>query len=515
MVAPVAAPSPAAPPPILPLVGSARVLATLALALATFMNVLDTTIANVSIPTIAGDLGVSASQGTWIITSFAVSNAISLPLTGWLARRFGAVRVFIFATLLFVVASALCGLATSLAMLVVCRVAQGLVAGPMIPLSQALLLQCYPPEKSGSALAVWSSTTTVAPVVGPILGGWISDNTLWGWIFYINIPVGLLAAGLGWMLLKHRETPTLRLSVDGVGLALLVVWVGALQLTLDRGKELDWFGSPQIVALSIVAVVTFCFFIVWERGQQHPIVDLALFKRPSFALGTLALAMGYGVFFANIVVQPLWMQQYMGYTATWAGLATAPGALLAILLMPLVGKSLHKVGPRIFAVIAFVVLALSSFMRGGFNTEMTFVDMIVPQLIQGIALACFFVPLSSIILSGLDSGQTAAAAGLSNFARITAGAFGASISITLWENRAALHHAHLSESITPYHPAAQMSLAALENQGMTREQALAAIDRLINTQAATLSAVEFFWASGVVFLLLIGVTVFAKAAKTR
>ncbi|GHU27201.1 multidrug resistance protein [Betaproteobacteria bacterium] len=506
-----------APPAIPPLEGSARLLATLALALATFMNVLDTTIANVSIPTIAGDLGVSASQGTWIITSFAVSNAISLPLTGWLARRFGAVRVFVWATLLFVVASILCGLATSLAMLVIFRVMQGLVAGPMIPLSQSLLLQCYPAEKSGSALAVWSSTTTVAPVVGPILGGWISDNVTWGWIFYINIPVGLVAAGMGWMLLKHRESPTARLPIDRLGLALLVVWVGALQLTLDRGKELDWFSSPQIVVLSLVALVAFCFFLVWERGEAHPIVDLALFKRRSFALGTLALALGYGVFFANIVIQPLWMQQYMGYTATWAGLATAPGAILAIIIMPLVGKTLHKIDPRIFAVTAFVVLAFSSFLRARFNTDMTFVDMIVPQLVQGIALACFFVPLSSILLSGLGPAQTAAAAGLSNFARITAGAFGASLSITLWENRAALHHAQLSESITPYHPAAQISLAALENQGMTREQVLASIDRLINVQAATLSAVEFFWASGVVFLLLIGVTVFAKAetAKAR
>ncbi|MDR3087305.1 MAG: DHA2 family efflux MFS transporter permease subunit, partial [Azoarcus sp.] len=275
--------APAHPPP---LEGSARTLATISLALATLMNVLDTTIVNVSIPTIAGDIGVSANQGTWVITSFAVANAISVPLTGWLAQRFGQVRVFVCSTLLFVLASWLCGLSKSLETLVMFRVIQGLVAGPMIPLSQSLLLQCYPPAKAGLALAVWSMTTTVAPVIGPILGGWISDNMAWGWIFYINIPTGLVAAGASWMLLKHRELPTARLPVDAVGLALLVIWVGAMQLMLDRGKELDWFGSTQIVTLTIVAVVGFCFFLVWEFTEKHPIVDLSLFKRPSFAFGT-------------------------------------------------------------------------------------------------------------------------------------------------------------------------------------------------------------------------------------
>ncbi|MDR2093460.1 MAG: DHA2 family efflux MFS transporter permease subunit [Azoarcus sp.] len=493
-------PTPAGFPP---LEGRARILATLSLALATLMNVLDTTIANVSIPTISGDIGVSASQGTWVITSFAVANAISVPLSGWLAQRFGQVRVFVISTLLFVLASWLCGLSRSLDMLITFRVVQGLVAGPMIPLSQSLLLQCYPEAKRGTSLAIWSMTTTVAPVIGPILGGWISDNMAWGWIFYINIPAGLLAAGMSWMLLKHRELPTARLPVDTIGLALLVIWVGAMQLTLDRGKELDWFASTEIVALSVVAVVGFCFFLAWELTEKHPIVDLHLFRRSSFAFGTLALSLGYGLFFAGIVVQPLWMQQYMGYTATWAGLATAPAGLLAILFMPLVGKSLGKIDPRIFAAMAFAILALASFMRAGFNTDMRFFDMVVPQLVQGVAMAGFFVPLTAILLSGLDPAQVPAAAGLSNFARITAGAFGASISVTLWENRAALHHAQLAEAIDPYRPAARMALEELQKRGMDQAQALATINRMIDTQSATLSLTEFFWASGIVFLLLI------------
>ncbi|MDR0702574.1 MAG: DHA2 family efflux MFS transporter permease subunit [Azoarcus sp.] len=496
-----------------PLEGRARVLATLSLALATLMNVLDTTIANVSIPTISGDIGVSASQGTWVITSFAVANAISVPLSGWLARRFGQVRVFVVSTLLFVLASWLCGLSRSLDMLITFRVIQGLVAGPMIPLSQSLLLQCYPAAKSGTALAIWSMTTTVAPVIGPILGGWISDNMAWGWIFYINIPAGLLAAGMSWMLLKQRESPAARLPVDTVGLVLLAVWVGAMQLTLDRGKELDWFGSTEIVALTVIAVVGFCFFLAWELTEKHPIVDLGLFKKSSFTSGTLALSLGYGIFFAGIVVQPLWMQQYMGYTATWAGLATAPAGLLAILFMPLVGKSLGKVDPRIFAALAFAILALASFMRAGFNTDMAFFDMVAPQLVQGIAMAGFFVPLTAILLSGLDPAQVPAAAGLSNFARITAGAFGASISVTLWENRAALHHAQLAEAIDPYRPAARMALEELQKRGMDQAQALATINRMIDTQSATLSLTEFFWASGGAFLLLITLLLLARPSR--
>ena len=210
------------------------------------MNVLDTSIANVSIPAIAGDLAVSPDQGTWVITSFGVANAISLPLTGWLTQRYGQVRLFVASVLLFVIASFLCALAPTLGLLIAFRVLQGAVAGPMIPLSQSLLLSSYPKAKAGTALALWGVTTLVAPVVGPLLGGWITDNISWPWIFYINIPVGIAAAFATWLIYRPRETATHKLPIDGVGLGLLVVWVGALQVMLDKGKDLDWFGSTQI-----------------------------------------------------------------------------------------------------------------------------------------------------------------------------------------------------------------------------------------------------------------------------
>src|SRR5215831_12157216 len=248
--------------------GKPLALTALALALGTFMQVLDMTTANVSLPTIAGTLGTSADQGTWIITSFAIANGISVPLTGWLMQRFGVVRTFIASVAAFTLASLLCGLAWNLEWLIAFRVLQGAVSGPIIPGSQALLLMLFPPARKGMALALWSMTTLVAPICGPIFGGWISDNATWPWIFYINLPVGIFAAGVCWYYLRNRETPTRKLPIDTVGLGLLVVWVGALQIMLDKGKNEDWFESPAIVVLTVVAAIAFVAWLIWELTEK-------------------------------------------------------------------------------------------------------------------------------------------------------------------------------------------------------------------------------------------------------
>jgi len=495
------APGPAAPPP---LTGGRLLLATLGLSLATFMNVLDTTIANVSIPAIAGDVGVSPNQGTWVITSFGVANAIAVPLTGWLTQRFGQVKLFVASVLLFVMASLLCGLATNLETLIAFRIMQGLVAGPMTPLSQALLLQSFPRAKAGMALAMWGMTATAAPVFGPVLGGLLTDNYTWPWIFYINIPVGLFAAWLTWRVLKDRESPTRRLPIDFVGLALLVVWVGALQILLDRGRELDWFNSDEIVVLGVVSLVTFCFFLVWELTDHHPIINLRLFQRRNFAVGTVSLALGYGVFFGNVVLMPLWLQQFMGYTATWAGLVTAPVGIVAMLAAPVVGKLLQKRDPRILACIAFFVFALVSFMRAGFNLTVDTWPLVLTQLIQGLAMATFFTPLTAITLSGLTPDRIAAASGLANFLRIMLGAIGSSVWTTLWDRRASLHHAHLAENVSVYAQPAGDTLADLQARGFSLAQALAYLENEINRQAFMLSAIDLFWLSGILFIALSG-----------
>src|SRR5437870_3354813 len=444
-----------------PLKDGALLLGTIALSLATFMNVLDTSIANVSIPAMAGDLGVSPDQGTWVITSFGVANAISLPLTGWLTQRYGQVRLFTASVVLFVLASFLCGLAPSLGLLIVFRVIQGAVAGPMIPLSQSLLLSSYPKKSAGTALAMWAITTLVAPVVGPLLGGWITDNISWPWIFYINIPVGLAAAAVTWMLYQKRETATAKLPIDGIGLGLLVVWVGALQIMLDKGKDLDWFHSGQIITLAIVAVVGLTLFVVWELTDRHPVVDLKLFARRNFWTSTVAMSLAYGTFFGNVVLLPLWLQQYMGYTATLAGMVLAPVGVLAILLTPVVGKTVHKVDPRIFATVAFTILAAVLFMRSHFNTSADFATLLVPTVVQGASMAVFFIPLITLSLSGLAPDRIPAASGLLNFARITAGSFGTSLATTFWDRRASLHHAQLAERVTAYDPSSAPALSGL------------------------------------------------------
>ncbi len=497
-----------------PLTGTQLVLGTVALSLATFMNVLDTSIANVSLPAIAGDLGVSPNQGTWVITSFGVANAISVPLTGWLTMRFGAVRLFTMSVLLFVLTSWLCGFAPSLEWLIAFRVMQGLVAGPMIPLSQTLLMASYPVAKSGMALAMWSMTTLVAPVAGPLLGGWITDNISWPWIFYINVPVGLAAAAVTWGIYRHRETPTRKLPIDGVGLGLLVTWVGAMQIMLDKGKELDWFHSGQIVLLAVTAVVGFLLFLAWELTEAHPIVDLRLFARRNFAFGSLTLAVAYCLFFGNIVLLPLWLQQYMGYTATAAGMALAPVGLLAILLSPVVGKSVSKVDPRMLTTISFLVFALVLWMRSNFTPQADQWTILWPTIVQGAAVACFFIPLMSITMSGLGPDRIAAASGLSNFARITAGAFGTSIATTVWDDRATMHHAHLVERLgNTGDLALGEAWSRLSAGGFSPEQISAQINRMIDQQAFTRAADDVFFASAFLFLLLIGLIWFAKPTR--
>jgi MFS transporter, DHA2 family, multidrug resistance protein len=498
---------------IAPLSGLTLALGTVALSLATFMNVLDTSIANVSLPAIAGDLGVSPDQGTWVITSFGVANAISLPLTGWLTQRYGQVRLFVASVLLFVLASFLCALAPTLGVLIALRVVQGAVAGPMIPLSQSLLLSSFPKAKAGSALAIWGITTLVAPVVGPLLGGWITDNISWPWIFYINVPVGLAAVAVTWMIYRTRESPTRKLPIDGVGLGLLVLWVGALQIMLDKGKDLDWFGSTQIWLLAIAASVGFAVFVVWELTERHPVVDLRLFARRNFWTSSLAMSLAYGAFFGNVVLLPLWLQQYMGYTATEAGMVLAPVGVLAIVLTPFVGRTINKVDPRIFVTGAFLIFAFVMFMRADFNTSADFWTLMVPTIIQGAAVAIFFIPLVTLSLSGLSPDRIPSASGIFNFARITAGSFGTSIATTAWDHRATLHHAQLVEHLSSADAASSQALATLHASGLTPDQSYALLNRLVDQQAFMLSANDVFYVSGLLFLALIVVVWLARPAR--
>lgn len=494
-----------------PLQGGALAMLTLVLSLATFMLVLDSTIANVAIPTIAGDLGASSSQGTWVITSFGVANAISIPITGWLAKRFGEVRLFLIATLLFVLASWLCGIANSLEMLIVFRVLQGAVAGPIIPLSQSLLLNNYPPEKRGMALAFWSMTIVVAPICGPILGGWISDNIHWGWIFFINVPIGLAVVLISWKLLEGRESRISHQPVNTVGLILLALGVGALQLMLDQGRELDWFNSTEIVVLTIIAAVGLIALIIWELTDDNPVVDVSLFKSRNFTVGCVSTSLAFLVYSGTVVLIPLLLQQVYNYTATWAGLAAAPVGLLPILLAPIIGKFGNKIDMRILITVSFMVYALTFYWRAvTFEPEMTFMDVALPQFVQGLAVACFFMPLTTITLSGLPPEKMASASSLFNFLRTLAGSIGTSLTTFIWYNREAVHHTQLTEVINPYNPISQQFFQTMGSFGLSEEQTASYLARQITAQGFIIGANEIFLVSAITFISLVVLIWFAK-----
>ncbi len=496
-----------------PLEGAKLVIGTIAVSLAVFMNVLDTSIANVSIPSISGDLGVSSDQGTWVITSFAVANAISVPLTGWLTQRFGQVRLFMTSIVLFVIASWLCGLAPTLPFLLAARVLQGAVAGPMIPLSQTLLLASYPKAKAPMALSMWSMTTLIAPVAGPILGGWISDNISWPWIFYVNIPVGFVAAIATFAIFRERDSVIRRAPIDTVGLSLLVIWVGSLQIMLDKGKDLDWFNSTTIVVLTLIAVIALAFFIVWELTAEHPVVDLSLFKERNFTGGSIALAVGYGLYFGNLVLLPLWLQTDIGYTATDAGLVLAPVGFFAVFLSPVVGKFLPKVDPRKIATAAFLVFALVFWMRSRYTTGVDTFSLMLPTLIQGIGMAGFFIPLVSITLSGLPGHRIPAASGLSNFVRIMCGGIGTSIFSTAWDHRSIMHHAQLVEQANPYNPVFTNSMTQFGAAGFNQAQGYGMFNNMATIQAAQLGVNDLFYISAAIFVALIGLIWITKPER--
>lgn len=500
------------PPP--PLQGLQLVIATIVVALATFMIVLDSSIANVAIPTIAGNLGVSLDEGTWVITVFAAANAISIPLTGWLTMRLGQIRLFVIAILLFIFASWLCGMASNLPFLLAARILQGFVAGPLIPLSQAILLSSYPREKSSIAMAFWGMTATVGPIAGPALGGWITDSYSWSWIFYINIPIGLIAAFITWIIYRDRDTPRKSLPIDKIGLLLLVIWVGALQIMLDKGKNLDWFNSASIISLGIIALISFCYFIIWELTQEHPVIDLSLFSRRNFTGGTIAIAVGYGVFFGNLVLLPQWLQQDLAYPSLNAGLIMAPVGIFAVITSPIVGKLLPRVDARIIATIAFLMFGLVFFLRSFYTSTVDTWALVIPTLLQGIPVAMFFIPLSMIILSGLPNEKIPAAAGLSNFARIFCGAIGTSIANTVWNDRSILHHAQLTEQATTYTPVFNEFINTSKTAlSLNSTQSYELFNRILTVQADMLGLNDIFWISSLIFIALIPLVWITKPAK--
>ncbi|MBV9930654.1 MAG: DHA2 family efflux MFS transporter permease subunit [Alphaproteobacteria bacterium] len=479
-----------------PLVGTALYVAAILIGLGNFLVVLDTTICNVSVPTIAGNLGVSSTQGTWVITSYAVAEAITVPLTGWLAKKFGAQRTFIACYLSFAVVQFFCGMSHSLGMLLGMRVLLGLVGGPIMPLSQMLLLRIFPKEKATLATVIWAMTTLVGPVAGPILGGIICDNYGWPWIFFIKVPIAA-AAGFALMKLMHGQSdPKAPAFIDKVGLALLVIWVGALQIMLDEGRNQDWFASEEICILGIVALIGFLAFVIWELTEKNPIVDLRIFRHRGFVGAALTYAVGYGAFFASIVLLPLWEQSAMGYTATWAGYATGIMGILAVVSAPFVGKACEKMDPRL--IVSAGILGIGAIMvwrMWTFNPDVTFTQMAWPTLWTGPFMVMFFVPVTGLAMASVKHDEQANAAGLSNFMRTLAGAFATALVQSGWSNATRRNEGEIVNAMQHGRTAVEGLLA----QGVPLDNARAALWQVIEGQSVMLGTLNMF---GVIALCL-------------
>lgn len=504
---------PAAPAPssaLQPLRGFNLALLTLGLSLGTFIEVLDVTVANVAVPTIAGSLGVSNSQGTWVISSYSVAGAIVVPLTGWLARRIGEVRLFLLSVLLFTIASMLCGLAPSFHALVALRIVQGLVSGPMMSLSQTILVRSFPETQRNMAIALWAMTLVIAPILGPVVGGWIIDTYSWPWIFYINLPIGLFSFISCAILLKGRETPIEKPPIDAVGIGLLIFGVGALQMMLDLGRDRAWFQSTFIVTLAVIAFVCIGFLLIWESYEKHPAIDLSLFKERTFASCVAVASLGMMVFSTVAVIFPLWLQTLMGYTAEKAGLATAPVGLLTLIFSLLIAKNMSRLDLRLLSSFGFCVFAGVLFWNSHFTLDMSFGQVIMPRFVQGLGVACFFIPLTTATLSRVPSHRLADASSLSNFMRNMFAAFGTAISVTVWDNRATWHHAVLSESVNRASPATRHYLDMLHAGGIGSGRDLALMDQLVTQQAYMIATNEVFYVSGALCLVLAVMIWFAR-----
>ncbi len=485
-----------------PLYGYKLALGTLALALGSFMNVLDMSIANVALPTIAGDFAVSPTQGTWVITSYAVSEAIFLPLTGFLSKRIGEVRQFLFATILFVIASMLCGLATSFEILVLARILQGIVGASMIPLSQALLMKSFPPAKRGMALGIWATTTVVAPVLGPLIGGWLTDNLVWRWAFYINLPFGVLSTVLVYWLFGAPKPARSKEKIDLLGIALLISAVSSMQVALDKGSELDWLSSPFIACLAVISCVSWVAFILWELGEEHPIVDLRIFKLINFRMSAICLGLGSFAFYIYIVIGPLWLQTQLGYTAFNAGKVMAITGILALFCGPLFGANIHRVDARIIASIGFLAMAIGCWMAAGFTTGVDEKTLMMARIIMGVGIAGFFMPMSAISMSQLKGHQIASGTGISNFLRNVGASVGTAVSTTLWQDNAIRHHENLVQNVQLGNPAYVQFSNQAAQLGMTEMQKNGYIDNLVTSQAYMLSTNQLMLMATLILIIL-------------
>jgi DHA2 family multidrug resistance protein len=492
--------------------------------LATFMEVLDTSVANVALPHIAGNLSATTEESTWVLTSYLVSNAIILPATNWLARFFGRKRFLIVCIVIFTLSSAMCGAAASLGMLIFARVLQGAGGGALQPIAQSVLLESFPPEKRGSAMAAFGMGIVVAPIIGPTLGGWITDNYSWRWIFYINVPVGILAVLMANTFIE--DPPYIKNQkpgrIDYIGFSLMALGLASLQLVLDKGQEEDWFSSSFITWVTVLSVMALVAFVIWELRSTEPIVNLRILSNRNFAVGTMLMtAMGI-VLYGTIALLPLFLQTLLGYPAVQSGMAVSPRGFGSIISMIIIGRLVGKIDNRYLIMFGFTVLAFSTYLFSNINLQISMGSVVWPNIISGLAMGFVFVPLTTAAMGTLSNEQMGNASGVFNLMRNTGGSIGIAAMTTLLARGAQTHQAVMVSHLTPYDPAFQQRLQQIQS-GLSAQsgpvtatqQAYGVIYGTLVRQATVMSYIDNFRLLAFLCLLCIPAALLFKRVRAR
>ena len=485
----------------------------LSVVLPTLLEVIDTSVVNVSLNHIRGSLSAGLDESTWTITAYLVSNAIIIPLSGWLSRVFGRKRYLTFSVILFTVSSFLCGSARSLSMLVFFRVIQGIGGGALQPLSQSILLESFPPYQHGMAMAMFGIGVMVGPIVGPVMGGWITDNWSWPWVFYINIPIGILSVIM--IMLFITDPPYLKRvkeTVDYWGIGLIAVGLACLQIVLDKGQQEDWFQSAFITRLAVIAAVCLIAFLFVERKAKHPVLNLRVFKNISFASANGIQAIAFFVLYGSITLLPLFLQQLMGYNAFLAGMALAPGGVVTLVMMPVVAQMMRKVNPKIILACGLSMVAFSTYVASRFNLNIDFWMVIMPRVYLGFGMAMVFVPLTSMAFATIKKEEMSNATSIFSLNRNLAGSFGIAFITTILARRAQFHQARFSEQLNPFDPRYQNALRkageVLGTQDTTAAQGV--IYQGLAQQSALSAYVDAFYLTSMIMLCVIPLVILLK-----
>lgn len=494
-------------------------LVAITVMLPTLIEIVDTSVVNVALDHIRGSLSAGIDESTWTITSYLVSNAIIIPMTGWLGRMFGRKHYLIFSITLFTISSFLCGSAWSLQSLVFFRILQGIGGGALQPLSQSILLETFPPRQHGMAMAIFGVGIMFGPIIGPLLGGWITDNWSWHWIFYINVPIGVISILLVmFFIVDPPYMKRMKMKIDYWGLAFLATGLGCLQIVLDKGEREDWFQSGFIVTLSIISIISLILFIIVEMFAEHPIVNLRAFKSISFSTGNIVMFFGFFNLFASIVLLPIYLQTLMGYTATLAGLVLGPGGIATMITLIITGRLINKINPRGILALGIIVCAYATYLMSQFNLYADFYTVSWPRIVLGIGMGFFFIPLTTLTMSGIKKEEMGNATAIYNLLRNLGGSFGVAFVTTILSRRAQFHQFRLVEYLTPFDRAYQMAshqgAQILQYRGLegplSEYGGLATIYSQLMRQASMLSFNDVFYLTSIIMVCILPLVLLMK-----